>query len=212
MIAIFSDVHGNLPALETFVQHTRGIADAYLCLGDVVDYGPWNDECLEVVHALPGIILLEGNHERLFLGSEPIQAESRLVQTFFEHSMRSFTRRDLIVDLPASWRLGSFICSHTIDGRRVYADTDIDVSDDHIIGHTHHQFMIERSGKRIVNPGSIGQDRGRIDRLNYALYDTDSGEMTFRTAPSPIATFIAELVAREYPDRCVDYYRSKLAG
>jgi predicted phosphodiesterase len=68
IIAILSDVHGNLPALEKFLKSTKYIADTYICLGDVVNYGPWNDECLEFVHSLPGVVLLEGNHERLFLG------------------------------------------------------------------------------------------------------------------------------------------------
>ena len=60
-VAVFSDVHGNLPALEVFVKSTRGQVDMYVCLGDVVDYGPWNDECLEMTMGLPNIVLLEGN-------------------------------------------------------------------------------------------------------------------------------------------------------
>ena len=96
IIAILSDVHGNLPALEKFVQRTRPIADSYLCLGDVVNYGPWNDECLELIHSLPGIVFIEGNHERLFLGTEPIQDEIALVREFYAHSMKYF----LIIHCP----------------------------------------------------------------------------------------------------------------
>jgi putative phosphoesterase len=212
IIAILSDVHGNLPALEKFVQSTKQIADSYLCLGDVVNYGPWNDECLELVHSLPGIVLIEGNHERLFLGTEPIQAEIPLVQEFYEHSIKYFTRGDLISGLPTSYELDSFICTHTIDGRKVYVNTDIEVTRNYIIGHTHQQYSISRSGKLIVNPGSIGQNRGRIELLNYALYETASGKVTLCEEPSPIDQFIAELVARGYPERCIDYYRNKRKG
>src|SRR6266568_7168235 len=67
IVAVFGDVHANLPALETFLGQVEGHVDAYLCLGDVVNYGPWNDECLERITALPEVTLLEGNHERLFL-------------------------------------------------------------------------------------------------------------------------------------------------
>ena len=69
-LAIFSDVHGNLPALELFVADTERVVDGYVCLGDVVNYGPWSDECVELVCSLPNIIYLEGNHERMFLGEE----------------------------------------------------------------------------------------------------------------------------------------------
>src|ERR1039458_6931233 len=68
IVALFSDVHGNLPALELFLSKMEGVADRFICLGDVVDYGPWNDECLERIAQLPNVSMPEGNHERLFLG------------------------------------------------------------------------------------------------------------------------------------------------
>ena len=117
--AVFSDVHANLPALETFVRSTERVADAYLCLGDVVNYGPWNDECLELVHSLPNVVLLEGNHERLFLGLDPIEEELPLVREFYRHSVPGFLRRDLISGLPASCVLGAFLCVHTLEGRKI---------------------------------------------------------------------------------------------
>jgi predicted phosphodiesterase len=209
IVAVFSDVHGNLPALEKFVRSTRAIADRYVCLGDVVNYGPWNDECLELVNSLPGIVLLEGNHERLFLGAVSIQEEIALVREFYEHSIRYFTRRDLIAALPTSFQLDRFICKHTIDERKVYADTGIEVTCNYMIGHTHQQYQIERSGKLIVNPGSIGQNRKDIDIFNYALYETSSHNITLCEEFCPIDQFVAELVARRYPQACIDYYRNK---
>ena len=68
----------------------------YVCLGDVVNYGPWNDECLEAISSLPNIVLLEGNHERLFRGDDPIDNELALVRQFYADSRSSFTRTDPI--------------------------------------------------------------------------------------------------------------------
>lgn len=209
LVAVFSDVHANLPALERFVAATRPVADAFLCLGDVVDYGPWNDECLELVHSLPGIVLLEGNHERLFRGVDPIEQEMPLVRDFFHHSVRHFSRRDLIAELPLAWELGPFLCTHTIDGRKIYPDTELAVENHFIIGHTHHQFRIERTGRTIVNCGSIGQNRSCIDELCYALYDTSSGKLTLHREQYPVEVFLHELAVRGYPQGCIDYYLSK---
>jgi diadenosine tetraphosphatase ApaH/serine/threonine PP2A family protein phosphatase len=172
LAAIFSDVHANLPALERFVALTLQTVDAYVCLGDVVNYGPWNDECLELVHSLPGVVLLEGNHERLFLGTEPIEHEIPLVRSFFAHSLAFFSRRDLILDLHRDYELGTYLCTHTIGDLRIYPDTQIKVERDHFVGHTHHQFRIGSPGRSIVNCGSVGQNRAFIDLLCYALYDT----------------------------------------
>jgi predicted phosphodiesterase len=211
LIAIFSDVHGNLPALERFVEESKD-ADAYVCLGDVVNYGPWNDECLEIVHALPGIVLLEGNHERLFLGTDPIADEIPLVREFFNRSFASFSRADLITGLPREYALGRYLCTHTIDNRRVYADTAIEVVRDYLIGHTHHQFRIERGGHTIINCGSIGQDRKRLDMLSYALYNsaTEAVELC-RVAYRP-DRLLQEMTSRDYPQPCLDYYYRKWAG
>src|SRR5512136_1600072 len=83
LVAILSDIHANLPALEKFVASTQGVAEAYICLGDVINYGPWNDECLELLYSLPNVVVLEGNHERLFLGADQIADELPLVQAFY---------------------------------------------------------------------------------------------------------------------------------
>jgi predicted phosphodiesterase len=210
IIAIFSDVHANLPALEKFIQETRRVADAYLCIGDVVDYGPWNDECLEMVLSLPGIVFLEGNHERLFLGTDPVEDELPLVQDFIAHSKSFFTRVDLIEKLPATFNLGQFCCVHTINNAKIYPDTEITLTRDYIIGHTHHQFEIEQNGKRLINCGSVGQNRGSVEILNYALYDVETKAITLCESPFKINLFIQEMKARSYPPQCVEYYTKKL--
>jgi predicted phosphodiesterase len=210
VIAVFSDIHGNLPALHRFMDRTRGIAEAYICLGDVVNYGPWNDECLEMVWSLPGIVLLEGNHERLFRGAEPVDEEIPLVQEFYEHSIRHFTRLDLISNLPCSYELGGFTFTHTIDGSKVYADTRIEVGRNYFIGHTHHQFEIERNGNRIINCGSVGQNRKAINVINYALFDVQTRVVTLCSEEYPFAELLGALYAKGYSRPCIDYYLGKL--
>jgi putative phosphoesterase len=209
LIAIFSDIHANLPALEKFVKCTKNSADAYICLGDVVNYGPWNDECLELIYSLPELILIEGNHEKLFLGVEPIEHELPLVQEFFDKSIQFFSRRDLITNLTNAYEIGSFVCTHTVENKKIYMDSDIEVTRNYIIGHTHHQFKIERSDKVIINCGSIGQNRKYINILNFALYDTSSGSITLSEELYPIEKFLEELAVRGYSQRCLNYYLSK---
>ena len=209
IVAVFSDVHGNLPALEAIVQDAREQADSYLCLGDVVNYGPWNDECLELVFSLPGIQVLEGNHERLFLGVEPIAGEVPLVQDFFRHSHASFARTDLITGLAQSLQLGCYLCCHTIHGKRIYADSELQLACNYVIGHSHHQFVLERSGHVLVNPGSVGQNRTHIDLACYALLDSRSQTVKLRQVTYPFEQFVSELRVRRYPPHCIAYYLNK---
>lgn len=211
IVAVFSDVHANLVALEVMLDRVRGTVDGYVCLGDVVDYGPWNDECLEVVAGLPNVTVIQGNHEVLFLDPSEVEHEIDLVRQFFHASRESFSREDLIADLPQTAQLGSFMCVHTIDGRRIFADTDVVVERDSLIGHSHYQYQMERNGKLVVNPGSVGQNRHRIDHVEYALYDTDRALFTFESVPYDIRPFVAELEARHYPSACIAYYERKLS-
>jgi len=210
IIAIFSDVHGNLPALETFITSTIDQVDSYVCLGDVVNYGPWNDKCLEMVCTLPGIHFLEGNHERLFLGIDAVDEEIALVREFYEFSSKSFSRGDLISNLPITYQLGSFTCTHTIgESEKIHPDTQIEIDKNYMIGHSHHQFRIQRLEKEIINCGSIGQNRKWIDSMNFALMDTSSRVITLCEGPYHFDALIKEMENQGYPQNCIDYYLSK---
>ena len=62
-IAVFSDIHGNLEALESIIHDIKqkGITDIY-SLGDVVSIGPNSKECLDLIMT-ENINFLLGNHE-----------------------------------------------------------------------------------------------------------------------------------------------------
>ena len=61
-ILIISDIHANLTALETVLEHA-GDYDAVWCLGDVVGYGPDPNECIDIIRDLPNLVCLLGNHD-----------------------------------------------------------------------------------------------------------------------------------------------------
>ena len=211
-VALFSDVHANLPALETVVAATRDRVDAYVCLGDVVDYGPWNDECLDLILSLPRIKLVEGNHERLFTGEESIEGKPELAMQFYRASRRFFTRRAALDGLPQAVSVGDFQAQHTIANLRLYPNTPIEVTGKYFVGHSHYQFRRDFPGGGIlVNCGSVGQNRRRIDRASYVVYDMSRGEIQLEERPYPLDRFLAELEARRYPEPCIHYYRRKLA-
>ncbi len=68
-IAIISDVHANLAALEAVLRHAeaQGATDGLWCLGDTVGYGPQPSECISRLRAA-GAKLVAGNHDRAATG------------------------------------------------------------------------------------------------------------------------------------------------
>jgi predicted phosphodiesterase len=75
-LAILSDIHANLPALEAVLADIEraGVDDAW-CLGDVVGYGAQPDECARLVAQHCGLCLV-GNHDLAVLSELDISAFS----------------------------------------------------------------------------------------------------------------------------------------
>ncbi len=67
-IGIFSDVHGNLEALEEVLRAYEGrCVDKYVCLGDIVGYGSQPNECCELVREYASLSIM-GNHDAAVVG------------------------------------------------------------------------------------------------------------------------------------------------
>jgi len=62
-IALFSDIHANLPALEAFFEDIeRTKPDAVYCLGDLVGYNIWPNEVINAIRKR-GIPTIAGNYD-----------------------------------------------------------------------------------------------------------------------------------------------------
>lgn len=77
ILGLISDIHGNLAALKAVLadMETKG-AEKVLCLGDVVGYGPYPGECLDLVRRCGAVLM--GNHEEALLqGAENFNPRAR---------------------------------------------------------------------------------------------------------------------------------------
>lgn len=69
MIALISDIHSNLAALEAVLADIRAKnVDEVICLGDVVGYGPEPEACIDLLKDLKTVLL--GNHDEAVLQGE----------------------------------------------------------------------------------------------------------------------------------------------
>jgi diadenosine tetraphosphatase ApaH/serine/threonine PP2A family protein phosphatase len=96
-VAVLSDVHSNLHALEAVLAEVdAGRFDAIWFLGDLVGYGPRPNECAALLRDRAAICLA-GNHDLVVLGKIPIAAfageaaaAAEWTQTVLEEPARSF--------------------------------------------------------------------------------------------------------------------------
>jgi diadenosine tetraphosphatase ApaH/serine/threonine PP2A family protein phosphatase len=64
LIALLSDIHSNLTALQACLKHarTRG-AERFVFLGDLVGYGPDPAQVVDVITAIDDAVVIKGNHD-----------------------------------------------------------------------------------------------------------------------------------------------------
>jgi predicted phosphodiesterase len=120
VIAIISDIHSNLEALEAVLKDIKAQgAEKTYCLGDIIGYGPNPRECIDLVLDLPVVLL--GNHDQGALfdpeGFNP-GAERAIFWTRrqLEHSPESAAKRErrweFLAERPRTYREGPCLYVH----------------------------------------------------------------------------------------------------
>ncbi len=114
-LALFSDLHANLPAFDACLAHAREQgADRIAILGDLVGYGPHPGEVVERCRELQraGAIVLRGNHDTFPLN--PV-----LTGSTWADMTAAWTRKHLddgqqewLEQLPLTERIGSVFLVH----------------------------------------------------------------------------------------------------
>ena len=206
-IAFLSDIHGNLPALEIAIKEA-GDVDGYIVLGDVVNYGPWSNECVEILENLQNCKNIRGNHEDYFIAGQ-CNCDNFLANKFFRHCYDNFKQISLIQKYKDELKFEDYVCTHTLENRYIFKDTHIAFDKNFIIGHSHRQFKINYNGSFLINPGSVGQNREFINEINFMIYSTTSYDVNFHSVLYDVNIVIDQMKKMDYPQICLDYYSNK---
>jgi diadenosine tetraphosphatase ApaH/serine/threonine PP2A family protein phosphatase len=121
-VAVISDIHANLPALEAVLEEIDGLGiEHILCCGDIVGYGPHPRECVEVLRQrkIPSVL---GNHDLYTLQARDNPAvrdadddlwRSSVWAGIF-HAVAELRQEDFdwLLDLPSFIKLPGVIIGH----------------------------------------------------------------------------------------------------
>jgi putative phosphoesterase len=205
---VLSDVHGNLPALENVLKNEPNV-DGYINLGDVVNYGPWSNECVELISSLDNCYSILGNHEEYFTKGV-CDVKSELVQSFFKQTFEGFKHKSIIEKYKKSTDLNGVKLRHTLGVKDyIFRDIEVNLSESTFIGHSHQQYIRFINGNLLVNPGSVGQNRNFINLSEYVTWDVATGEIETKSVTYKLDYLITEMRERNYPQMCIDYYKNK---
>jgi len=128
---IVSDIHANLEALEATLAEAAGSYDRALVLGDLVGYGADPNAVIERVRALPGAVLIRGNHDKVGAGLEDVEGFNHLARFAIQWTAAALTREnhEWLIKLtqgPVTVDEGVEICHGTPFDEDVYVFDDLD--------------------------------------------------------------------------------------
>jgi diadenosine tetraphosphatase ApaH/serine/threonine PP2A family protein phosphatase len=113
--AVLADIHGNLAALEAVLKdiQKQGEVDQYWSLGDILDYGPEPQKCLERMRqtATLGIV---GNHEYAVAGKMDLSGFQSAVTPVTRWTKEQLDADDIhyVAGLPLTISNGDFTLAH----------------------------------------------------------------------------------------------------
>ncbi len=101
--AIVSDIHANLVGLRALLDSVDKLdVERILCLGDIVGYNPWPNECIRIIRerSIPCVM---GNHDRVAAGLEEPDYFNAMAREAILWTRRNLTdeHRDYLSKLPA---------------------------------------------------------------------------------------------------------------
>ncbi len=205
LIGLISDIHSNLHALLSVLDRLSE-CEIILCLGDIVGYGAFPNECIEKVKAHKAPCVL-GNHDAACIDLLSLGWFNPYAAAAARWTTESLAARssEYLRGLPRSMERGSFLLVHgspreptteyltdSLQARDSFALSKNQVI---LVGHTHVPLVfLERKGEEsvvpadgdwisykrrrlIFNPGSVGQPRDGDPRAAYSIIDADASKI-----------------------------------
>jgi putative phosphoesterase len=223
-VAIVSDIHGNLPALEAVIADLAETKPDQVVLGgDLALGGPHAPEVVDRLRELgwPSVL---GNTDAALRGPEAIPQAARggFIPKVAAHTreMLGPERTAWLTGLPMEWRAEDLLVVHAAPGD-CWAVVSHDASDETMretygaagapivtYGHIHHAFVRRLSDLTVVNGGSVSLSLDRDVRASYVVIDGDQVE--HRRVDYDLEKVAADYVSSGYPmaDSYVSWLRT----
>lgn len=183
-VAVFSDIHGNIYALEKALKLIEAYdVDRYLFLGDMAGYYYNQNECIELLDNIENLSALMGNHDKYFLNALNNQAYLNQLTSKYGMSYPNLTNNitskslEFLKNLKMNEKTSYYEAYHANPNNNledyIYKNSPIEFTTTTpiiFLGHTHHEMQIKYKNTTIINPGSIGQPRD-YNHASFSIID-----------------------------------------
>ena len=223
-IAIISDIHGNLQALDAVLADIEAqTPDAVYCLGDLVGYGANPNEVTDRIRG-DGFPTIMGNYddgvgfdrdecgcayredaerERGQRSLEWTKARVTAANKAYLRTMKPEIRFEadgkrvlLVHGSPRKMNEYLFEDRPLSSFERLAASSDADVI---VFGHTHKPYVKDVDGVLFVNAGSVGKPKDGDWRACYVMLDVSRRVASFRRVQYDVSAAAAAIRATDLP-------------
>ncbi len=208
-LAVLSDIHSNSIALKACMDYIeQQSVDGLLLLGDYVSDCPNPQETLTLLRKLKEkykTFMIRGNREQYFLNYKNGTAGSwgyTSYQGSLLYTYERLTKKDLdwFASMPETMllELEGTAPILLVHGSPVYSRELMDAGKENtnkyleqlqvdymLAGHTHRQFVYEKNGKQLLNPGSVGVAIGAIEAAHMAMLIWEQGRWNYELLTIP---------------------------
>lgn len=197
-IALISDVHANLSALKEVISKLGQFSpDQWVCLGDIVGYGPEPNACIDLIREKDMQCVL-GNHDAGVAGLLSLNHFRNPNRRLIEQTSKLISpeNHNWLSELPLVIEEKEWMAAHASPvepNQWRYLESAFTVREILkaikpkycFVGHTHKPVLvsdqfgkrgISEEGKYLINPGSVGQSRDDDYRASCGLLDTEKNE------------------------------------
>ncbi len=227
-VLIISDIHGNIWALEKILKTEE--YDILICLGDLVDYGPYPDEVVQMIKDKANYTVM-GNHDYSLAfetdcpgTTEEYKKLTLELRKYFNYNLSkesvSYLKSlPLQISVEIQGKKLHLVHSSVKDplGDYVTFKQDIELIKDKMLpedkgtnfvlyGHTHLAGVMNINGIGIVNPGSVGFPRDIPYLPTYAVFE--NGTVSFKKIDYDVQKLISEFKRARVPEK----YQRHLLG
>jgi putative phosphoesterase len=184
-IAVLSDVHANLQALEKVIQDAemRGV-DVFLNAGDSVGFGACPNEVVELLCEKKALSIL-GNYDlEVIEGKAKAKGQKNIALKFARKELAKSCEcyfyslpRELRINVAGKKLLVTHGSPESID-EHIYHDTSVERlkiladsadADFVVVGHSHEQFWRQVNYTCFINSGSVGRPSDGNPQAAYAI-------------------------------------------
>ncbi len=232
-VACLTDLHANLAALDA-VLAALGPVDAVWVMGDIVGYGPDPDAVVARLRTLDAIAVRGNHDAAALglIDVHDFNDDAARAALWTREQISPETR-DWLAALPERREIGDFTLVHGSprdptweylwSAAAAAANLDAFTTRTCIVGHTHVPLVFRLDGRRMetiepvdgtelvlderrtfLNPGGVGQPRDGDPRACAMLLETETGTLTWRRIPWPIAETQARMREAGLPARLVE--------